>query len=409
MAQVDRQEQSNMLEQLLPEIMLKVLECLDIASRVKLACMNRHLRRRVYDECSQAWTKIDFSSTDFALRGRLTDYQLSRLFIRVNAQDVTVDLGLCLCSQIRGSGLVPLRNSHVLERINLLLTPASNDLTSCLDILRSMIPHKLYCVEFSDYSVLATDFTRNLRSVKLIQAQEQGTRCACCHELVMEESRKIVPNVEGYPTFRCCRCEKHFCQRSSCPMDLRECGDCREYFCMDCGDIDDCDQVWQCYDCGISFCFSCRYVSTCICCEKGQCENCDIYDSCSRCAENHCEECSTLEYVCANECDLVCENCRKTDSCSKCNSPRCEGCNDDFRTCHECSKRFCGKSVCLEDTEKCGGCKNSFCKDHNRFVDCGKCEIRHCRACEYVKWCLCGSACFVECFCAEKRPAKRMK
>jgi hypothetical protein len=119
---VSRQEESSMLERLLPEIMMKVLECLDVASRMRLAGMNRLLQRIVYEECRLAWAEISFCNEDThscELRKRLTDYQLARLLIRVDARNVTVRLCLRGCDQIQGYGLAPMWNSRVWERLDM--------------------------------------------------------------------------------------------------------------------------------------------------------------------------------------------------------------------------------------------------------------------------------------------------
>jgi hypothetical protein len=49
---VDRQH-GTMLEQLPTETMMHVLECLDVASRMRLPGMNMILQQRVCQECSQ--------------------------------------------------------------------------------------------------------------------------------------------------------------------------------------------------------------------------------------------------------------------------------------------------------------------------------------------------------------------
>jgi len=104
--------ESGMMEQLSTDALTHVLSFLDIPARVKLARCNTTVQQRVYQECQQAWVVIDFGNSR-----RLTDYQLSRLFIRVNARQVTKELLLHGCDGIQGSGLTPLRNSRVFERV----------------------------------------------------------------------------------------------------------------------------------------------------------------------------------------------------------------------------------------------------------------------------------------------------
>jgi hypothetical protein len=50
-----------------------------------------------------------------------------------------------------------------------------------------MIAHKLYDVNIHpDTSAHAMDFFRNLRLMRLKQAQEQNALCNCCQEPVMD-------------------------------------------------------------------------------------------------------------------------------------------------------------------------------------------------------------------------------
>ncbi len=70
------------MEQLPVEALTHALKLLDISSRVKLASCNHTLQQRVYRE--EAWKKLKFYDSS-----HLTDLDLSRLLIRVNAREVT--------------------------------------------------------------------------------------------------------------------------------------------------------------------------------------------------------------------------------------------------------------------------------------------------------------------------------
>jgi hypothetical protein len=104
----------NMLEELPIDIMVKVLDFTDLTTKVKLAGCNSTLQNRVYRECSLAWQSIRFP-----LSRILTDENVSRLLTRVNAREVTKSLDLSFCPSIEGRGLLPLRNSRVLETVDI--------------------------------------------------------------------------------------------------------------------------------------------------------------------------------------------------------------------------------------------------------------------------------------------------
>lgn len=129
---------SAMEELLIPEVMTNVLGFLLLSARVELATCSTNLQHRVYQDCSQAWTEMNFAFENYRMLKRLSDFQLSRLLIRVSARENTKDLDISGCALIRGSGLTPLRNSRVLEQINLYDTGADENPTPFLSTLRTI-------------------------------------------------------------------------------------------------------------------------------------------------------------------------------------------------------------------------------------------------------------------------------
>lgn len=193
------EQETDMMEQLPLDVMVRILDYMDIPTRLKLARCSLTLQRRVYRDCSQAWVSIRFwelRSPYLKCLLRFTDYHLSRLLVRVNARDVTKNLNLMGCCCIRGSGLTPLRNSRVLERVNLYDTGADENPTPIVSILQSMVPFKLVDVILSDEcmersrDVLAS-FFHSLRRTQLEQAQEID--CTCCKLPIMEEEDSLFP------------------------------------------------------------------------------------------------------------------------------------------------------------------------------------------------------------------------
>lgn len=113
----------------------------------------------------------------------MTDSMLQALLTRVNARQITKFLSIALCGQIQGSGLEPLRGSRILERVVLRTGGARFDEALVMDILRTMLPHKLYEVQLvpfrriphvyankSLHTARRDSFHRDLRAARCQQA-----------------------------------------------------------------------------------------------------------------------------------------------------------------------------------------------------------------------------------------------
>lgn len=259
------------------EVMVNVLAFSDIPTKVKLARCNPTLQRRVYRECSEAWRNTFFDGAHMGEKAvcceRLTDQDLSILLTRFNAREVTEYLSLRDCENIRGTGLEPLRNSQVLEGINLRNTGADENPTPFLWILRAMIPHSLFNVTFgteilSEPRVL--DFIRHLRNEKVRLAREQGIRCEGCQEPVSDRSQQIVPSFNGLPLLWCISCNGTFCRRGNCPRNVRDCRICGDSLCDICAE----GHLERCDSCGHDHCSNCSYIAKCNECDKQFCRLC---------------------------------------------------------------------------------------------------------------------------------------
>ena len=417
-----------MLEQLAPELMVKILLFMDVPARVQLSRSNTHLQTKVFHECPQAWQSISFRHVKAEYRDRLSDGDLSKLLKKVNAREVTATLDLCGCKEIRGPGLTPLRHSRILELLNLQGTMANNNLTPVLWILHTVIQFKFWALHlnynlFMNPSDALKDFLWKLRQAKLEQAQE--TCCSCCQHLVVDMSRQVVPNIYGLPETHCHKCREPFCKTSTCPMGVRECQHCGESYC------DTCAIVAPCLSCGRSFCrdASCGKFSMCTMCGKLCCKDCEglfecDYEHCKTKTNKVCLDCGKLPTnVCTNDCTL-CKHCQNLGKCSKCKDQFCVKCSvGSARQCKKCCATLCGKPACCEQVQTCHACdsthckecgkfefcilcERSFCSYHDRLVDCFKCGMRHCRKCGYHEPCkFCARACFDECTCQDLQQA----
>jgi len=292
---------------------------------------------------------------DDVYQKRLTDHDLTVMLRRVNAREVAKYIDLQGCTKIQGSGLAPIRNSLVFESLNMEGTDIESNPVPVLWILRSVIPHKFFvlllsadCISYPSDALL--DFMRYLRLAKLEQAQEQRIKCSCCQLPVMEESRQIVPNVVGALSVQCYVCDEYFCRRGSCPMDVKECCECKDVCCMDC----ELAKV-QCHSCGNSYCKPCcGGLLHCVECDKYCCDDCKGVEECSHCDDGlWCKDCAkTLPLMCVNGFRL-CKGCWESGRCNECSEFACVACFVP-RKCGGCSKKYCTKPSCDANLRRCG-------------------------------------------------------
>lgn len=123
------------MEELPVDLTCHILGLMTVPVRVKIAGLNNIMRRRIFQDCSEAWVKIDFffGKRHGPAQRNMNDMDLLRLLTNGNAGGMTKELVLAHCHKIEGAGLAPLRDSRVLESIDLLGTnPDSNNPNSVL-------------------------------------------------------------------------------------------------------------------------------------------------------------------------------------------------------------------------------------------------------------------------------------
>jgi hypothetical protein len=85
------------------------------------------MQQHVFRDGSEAWETIGLAHCRLYMYCRnLSDFQLSRLLIRVNAREVSKTLNISGCRNIYGFGLTSLRGSRVLEKTLMLNLPAQS-------------------------------------------------------------------------------------------------------------------------------------------------------------------------------------------------------------------------------------------------------------------------------------------
>ena len=206
---------------------------------------------------SSEWDTLDFMDIEKSLANRLSDDDMYAVLQCINAQDVLKKLKLTGCTNITGSGLIPLRRSVVLEQIDLSLLKQYEDLESdgssemhhslskdiVLPILDSIISSTTTGCSLKHiqlpYSWKEEDDEGPMQefSNRYDQYQEnRGIICSECTERIRGQPWFMATNMLHYNT--CYDCLKHYCEECSDNDDgtspLNFCYTCKKDYCKDC-------------------------------------------------------------------------------------------------------------------------------------------------------------------------------
>jgi len=309
---------------------------------------------------------LDFGDIERSLAEKLTDNEMYAILKCINAKYKLKRLILTGCTNINGHGLQTLRNSVVLEQIDLSLVGKEVTQSQRSVSLESKISRK------SVLPILERIISSNRCSLKYVQLPKKwdgsskvrsfkdrynemlnrSLRCSKCHITVEDEDEIDTDDSDdsALPMWYtstlqrhvCYGCLKSFCNQcqygsllrsphiSASTIPLSVCEDCEKSFCADCMPVDDCDNS----DCGKRRCNECK--KKCPECDGIFCAEC-VSSSCGYCEEEHCSEC--VEEDCPNEycgCFNVCLSCKR--SCDKCGENGCRSCISDDGFCERCTE-----------------------------------------------------------------------
>jgi hypothetical protein len=376
----------NLLQSIPEEIMKHMVSFCDLPSLVLLAATCQPYQRLVFRECPSLWEDIDFGKVPQA--ARLTDTALNALLTNVNARNVTTSLSLMGCTNVRGQGLEPLRNSQKLEIIELRKTreewktvgETGLDDAYVTGILRSMapineaLPGEDGCIglkhvkirrqresdnHYQSFNVTISDFLSALNGAIAQQVREQRITCKGCLQTLAER----IPLDDFHwkaPTCFCSKCKIISCSEDNCEV-VNDCLICMEQFCGACRFVTSCDI------CGNFFCDECRYMGFCsseqcrgnfycaecrltmfceLCDAKSWCEECRLVTSCEGCKKQICEECRSVKVCALCGCNY-CSECDPVDYCQACKMNHCKDCRETW--CH--LERKNTRSVTSHDEE----------------------------------------------------------
>ena len=272
---------------------------------------------------------LDFGQIEKDLAKNLTDADIERVLLCIDAVDYVKRLKLTNCVAITGTCLEPLRGSVVIEQIDLSLDDdyrKSISPLSCehvLPILDSIIEREGCALVHLRFPSLWRNerptrsgfhaFIGRYNEMRRIR----GTVCLECNRgLPQDGDEWMNPNTlsEYYGTqlHTCCGCLKHYCY--GCDHGAGN------------------DMLNVCSMCGQDYCKGCSELTYCSDCENNICDECYKY-KCVKCSEDFCPQCIIRE-------EEGVESIRQCDYCDKC---YCRGCYDDEEDdiIYTCSVRCC--------------------------------------------------------------------
>ena len=336
------------------------------------------------------WDILDFGDIEKELAAKLTDDDIKKVLLHIDAAHKVKRLRLTNCVNIAGNGLSPLTNSASIEQIDLsLVKPHKNpeldpvpalSRYSVLPILESIIrlerkslkhvqfPHVWRLGTTADgedelvedpqmhsfieqYNELMTNRSTGLCELCNGRLEPEhnclgdyygsmfyGIQSDTCSVCVLKYShcfycRGLHPSID-----HCFKCERYYCDECA-PVKV-ECGACQEYFCSSCiGSVPCADP-----DCRVIVCDDCRSSDrSCRECLKTWCYDCDVCFRCKYCSKQCC-------WACSKNCDLCfeekcCRTCATSEDIS------------EVLSCDDCNKTYCNKCRMLVFQEGDSNCK----------------------------------------------------
>jgi hypothetical protein len=299
------------------------------------------------------WSVFDFGEVEKELASKLTDDDIEKVLLCIDAVNKVKRVKFTNCVNITGAGLAPLRGSLIIEQIDLSLVgdgespylfpepPISRDLV--LPILHSIIERGDCALKYLQFPKawgkersFESAFHHFLQRYKEI-LESRGRYCVECSEIIPEEA--IITRF----TSDC------YAQQN------RICYGCLEHYCFDCTNEDETE-----------------YLGYCNTCNKDYCDRCVPMVFCENCGDR-CTHCTSSVDCCSPGCvKKGCAECVRP--CLKCNRSWCKDCRD-IRACDCCRKLYC--TECLEEE----GANAVYRCDHDECFDdfCTDCRLLECQ------------------------------
>ena len=304
---------------------------------------------------------LDFGQIEKDLSVKLSDLDIERVLLCVDAVNKVNRLKLTNCTNITGTCLEPLRGSAVIEQIDLSLVGDTQQtdvdlalisLGLVLPILDSIIEREGRVLKYLQFPSVwrkepsaDSEFHAFLLRYDEMRRNRETVTCLECNAILpVNGAQWIKTDIEerrnhyyGIHLHTCYDCLKNYCYDCEIEDDeeefelglvMKECGTCQRDYCKGCAEMTYCggcskDICHYCYKCKCvedfcseDFCSECvkdrKNVHKCEYCDKCYCLGChddeevDIIYTCSRCDVKCCEDCRLQRY---QEVQLNCAQC----------------------------------------------------------------------------------------------------
>ena len=199
---------------------------------------------------STQWDALDFQDIEENLANKLTDDDMNEILTCINAQVVLKKLKLTGCINIEGRGLNSLRNSSVLEQIDISLAPmyGCQELSSEPKISQNIIISILDSIITTNGCILKYILfpekwrpKSNTSSLMMQQFQDRYNQYLDGRHYKCVECNTKMDSVgwltkDGYQNGVCYECLKPVCDKCS----LEFCVICDKDYCKHCVDVENC-------------------------------------------------------------------------------------------------------------------------------------------------------------------------
>ncbi len=338
--------------------------------KILARCRPRHSRSPITD-IDDDWHTLDFGDIEKELAAKLTDEDISKVLLHVDAAHRVKRLLLTNCVNITGAGLSPLRHSTSIEQIDMSLVKVRER-----PELHPVPP--LSCDQV--LPILHGIISQERNSLKNVQFPHSWRRSDPVDPQLVEYLRVYNQMLENRTIF-CKKCNKH--TFDSVYFETSDGGD-TNYFGLH--DI-------NCSVCTNTYCYSCtadddgdyfNSVRLCFTCERCYCSKCSTMVECVSCEEMYCVRCMSFIECASPWCERpFCNHCRLNDRCMQCKRSWCYECDD----CMDCSA--CGIRRCVECSMEEGVNGVHSCDDCERGPTtlCDKCRMKRCQSSNECKSC----------------------
>jgi len=307
------------------------------------------------------WHTLDFGDIEKELAAKLSDDDISKILLHIDAAQKVKRLRLTNCINISGSGLASLRHSISIEQIDLSLVEAHK--SPILDPVPPISCDKVV-------PIIESIISQERNSLKHLQFPHVWRHKEPVDPQFFGSLQRYNEMMENRGPIHCLKCNRNiysicmelFVEDDFYGIQDDTCGVCTKNYCHRCSADDN------------------HVSSVCLCrtCERVYCSKCSTMVECgNNCDKMYCEPSCLPQNLCASShCSRTfCNSCRSDDACRTCGKSWCVNCND----CMECD--WCNIRCCVDCSEKDGVNGVHSCDDcENLKVLCDRCRVEFCES-----------------------------